>query len=346
MASSSTSSSGNGTISVNNFKLESTIHSGVFSTVYLVRTRGGEEDQTQLLVLKSFDKEQLQKTNKLHSVLQERWVHSSLIHPNIVRMLGAFHDAKNTYFMMEYCSGGTLANRIATRAENIAPTNDSLISREEVRDVVFCLLDALQFIHQQGIVHRDLTPDNVLFRDASWDSLALGDFGSCVLVKGSVLHSSAPKGLRSPNSEHSDDDNYGNLVQESCVLYSAPEVLINDLGNVDDKSGSEMEAKHYSGGTSSDLWSLGCLMFFMMTGKPLFLGSSAVECYEKIRAHSQHGFQPAALISLPEIGPEALDIIGKLLVLDPVERLGHDEMLTQPSYKSVRDHPFFRRGNP
>ena len=83
---------------------------------------------------------------------------ASLNHPGLVTVFDAGVDAyqQRAFLVMEIVRGPTLAARLST-----GPLPES-----EVREVGACLAEALAYVHDQGVVHRDVKPGNMLFTDA------------------------------------------------------------------------------------------------------------------------------------------------------------------------------------
>lgn len=92
-----------------------------------------------------------------------------LRHPDIVSILhfGLWED--RFYEVMEYCAGGTLV-------ENL-PINEG-----DLRRMLPEMVNGIQFLHGQGIVHRDIKPNNIYFRRPGRQDLVIGDFGISSLV--------------------------------------------------------------------------------------------------------------------------------------------------------------------
>ncbi|XP_018367616.1 PREDICTED: ribosomal protein S6 kinase beta-1 [Trachymyrmex cornetzi] len=152
---------------------------------------------------------------------------------------------------------------------------------------------ALQHLHNQGIIYRDLKPENILL-DAE-GHVKLTDFGLC--------------------KEHIQE---GTVTHTFCgtIEYMAPEILT--------RSGH---------GKAVDWWSLGALMFDMLTGMPPFTGDDRRKTIEKILRGK---------LSLPQyLTPDARDLIRKLLKRQVVQRLGSGP----EDAEQIKNHNFFKHIN-
>ncbi|KAI5720250.1 hypothetical protein M8J77_004015 [Diaphorina citri] len=152
---------------------------------------------------------------------------------------------------------------------------------------------ALEHLHRQGIIYRDLKPENILL-DAQ-GHVKLTDFGLC--------------------KEHIQE---GNVTHTFCgtIEYMAPEILT--------RSGH---------GKAVDWWSLGALMYDMLTGAPPFTADNRKKTIEKILR--------GKLILPPYLTPDARELIRKLLKRQVAQRLGSGPN----DGEAVRVHPFFRSIN-
>jgi tRNA A-37 threonylcarbamoyl transferase component Bud32/tetratricopeptide (TPR) repeat protein len=157
--------------------------------------------------------------------VREARIIAKLSHPHIsavhdVGVAGRYH-----YFTMEYLTGGDLKSRIR---KGVPPRAALAIVRQ--------IAQALAFAHSKGYVHRDVKPENVLFRDSS--TAVLTDFGIAKTNDNSMTAT-------------------GTVV--GTPYYMSPEQA---MGRATDKR--------------SDLYSLGAMAFEMLTGKVPFDGDSAV----------------------------------------------------------------------
>ncbi|XP_062542403.1 3-phosphoinositide-dependent protein kinase 1-like [Armigeres subalbatus] len=167
------------------------------------------------------------------------------------------------------------------------------------------ILLAIEEMHAKNIIHRDLKPENILL-DEDFHVL-IGDFGSARIEDNKVQK----------EAQRSDLDNQGGPSRRGSFVgtaqYVSPEILRG-------KGSSE----------SSDLWSFGCILYQMMSGIPPFQGANDYLIFQKINNME---------ISFPEnFNSDAENLIRKLLVQDPLERIGINDV---ERYKSIRSHTFF-----
>jgi len=142
-----------------------------------------------------------------------------LDNPNIVHFYGKGEDAEGPFYYMEYVDGRTLSDFI--RKENQRDP-------ETIRKITLQLLEALKYMHQRQIYHRDLKPDNVMLTYKG-NNVKIIDFGLAAA-----------------------DSQIDNLAKAGTPRYAAPE-LMTKASAVDGRS---------------DIYSLGLMMIEMFTGNP------------------------------------------------------------------------------
>ena len=136
------------------------------------------------------------------ALAEGRTVASITPQPNIVQIHSAFEANNTIYIVMEYIDGETLAQLVAHR--------NAPLSWEEVRRYFFPLISALAQVHRSGIIHRDVSPDNIMIRRSD-DCAVLLDFGAAytAAANGMTEHTTrsviirpsyTPLEQRSPNS--------------------------------------------------------------------------------------------------------------------------------------------------
>lgn len=157
------------------------------------------------------------------------------------------------------------------------------------------MLEAVHTIHEERIVHGDLKPQNFVFVKGT---LKLIDFGIAKAIQ-------------------SDTTNIMRENQIGTINYISPEALI-DVNEDPNKQCIKL-------GRASDIWSLGCILYQMIYGKPPF---SALNLFKKLKAITD----PNCEIIFPSIKDQlAVDVLKKCLQRNPKAR---------PSIPDLLQHPF------
>ncbi|XP_075262561.1 serine/threonine-protein kinase polo-like [Convolutriloba macropyga] len=205
------------------------IGKGGYADVYKVQNKEGSS-----YACKAIPKSRLTSTSKLQKVRMEIAIHKSLEHENIVKFVSTFDDETFIFIVLEYCQH---------RSMNILIKQRTTLTDPEVRYFLVQVMDALGYLHNRRIIHRDLKAGNILLKGASHLTVKLCDFGLSALL----THDSERRKTMcgTPN-------------------YIAPEILQN--------TGHSYEA---------DIWSLACLMFALITGKPPFQTRPIREIYAR-----------------------------------------------------------------
>ncbi len=194
-----------------------------------------------------------------------------LIHPNIIQIHFIGEDAGQHYFVMQYVAGESLAGLLARRGK--LPVDETLAIVEQA-------LSGLAAAHDQGMVHRDIKPGNILL-DARHHRVLLADFG---LVKS---------------------------LESSVTGKTATGVI---MGTVDYISPEQGRGQAVDG--RSDLYSLGVLLYQMLSGRLPFQADNPTalvfqHVYETAPALSQVA---------PEVPSQLASIVEKLLAKSPADR--------------------------
>mmetsp|Transcript_35577 Transcript_35577/g.80289 ORF Transcript_35577/g.80289 Transcript_35577/m.80289 type:complete len:654 (+) Transcript_35577:114-2075(+) len=188
---------------------------GQGGSVMMARSRHpGREGQTY--AVKSFSLRRL--TREARGVLQnEVSVFLRLDHPHVCRLYDIYEGTDSLYMVMECLAGGELHQRLARRCK---------FSERDAANTTYQMLLAINYIHNMGIVHRDLKLENFLYDAHSSNHLKLIDFGfSCVFDKNQKM-------------------------KQCCgtLAYMAPEVILKDYTN------------------KCDMWSLGVIVHLLLVG--------------------------------------------------------------------------------
>jgi tetratricopeptide (TPR) repeat protein len=197
-------------------------------------------------------------------------------HPNVVAVYDAGEEAGAPYIVEEYLEGGTVAELLARDAGRALPVERAVRIAGDV-----CA--ALDHAHGHGVVHRDLKPSNIwLTADGT---AKLGDFGLVAALRPSVSATVAKL--------------TGEGMMVGTIAYMAPEQAL----------GRPPQER-------ADLYSLGAVLYELVTGGPPFVGDDALAII------SQHlRTPPVAPVWHNREVPRPLDaLIVQLLAKDPAER--------------------------
>jgi serine/threonine protein kinase len=157
-----------------------------------------------------------------------------LQHPNVVEVFAVGQHAGRPYLVMEYCNGSTLKDRMLGQPLPPRPA----------AELTATLARAVQYCHEQGVLHRDLKPGNILLHNLSAAKPVIGD-----------LQSAVPKiadfGLAK--------------LQMSDVNLTVSGAVLGSIGY--------MSPEQATGGTKyagppTDIWALGCVLYELLCGDP------------------------------------------------------------------------------
>jgi serine/threonine protein kinase len=129
--------------------------------------------------------------------MQEAVTLSQLNHPNIVKVHHVFEDNETAYMAMDYIDGPDLLQTVEGTARPLTP--------KEIVVFLHTMLDALGHVHGQGLLHRDISPDNILLNTASGQPILI-DFGAS--RKEVTRKSRAVSGLRVVKDGYSPQEFY------------------------------------------------------------------------------------------------------------------------------------------
>ena len=164
------------------FKFIKPIKSGGFAKVYL----GENVLNKKLVAIKKTDIKNF-STDEIYNLTREGRLLSNLDHPNIIKVYCYYTHENYLYNVMEYAKGGELTQYINT-------TKD--IPEEKIKSIFRQIYDAVKYIHNKNIIHRDLKTNNIVFLDEEKTRVAIIDFGiSSTFSGGDVLKAGTLKYL-------------------------------------------------------------------------------------------------------------------------------------------------------
>ncbi|XP_064273204.1 serine/threonine-protein kinase ULK4 isoform X8 [Passer domesticus] len=240
------------------------------------------------------------------------WVRltQGLTHKNIMAFYEWYETSNHLWLVVELCTGGSLESLIA---------QDQCLPEHVVREFGIDLVTGLYHIHKHGIIYCELKPGKILLEGSG--TLKFSSF-----CRARADGEDLEKVFALAGAEEGEDINENSLqryfknMDQGFPLYTAPEAIKGD-----------------NFCKASDLWSLGCLLYEMFSGKPPFLSESRSELIEKIL--SEDPLRPGPESSaFHKSSAEFISLLDGLLQKDPQKRLNWTDLLQHPFWKGSLSH--------
>jgi len=212
------------------FNIGKSLGSGSFSVVKECFRKDIKEHYAMKIIRKKCLKEVTFLENEIRIL-------KSTCHPNIIKLVDVYETEEELFLVMEFVKGGELYEALI---------NEGPFSEEKTYEIFRQVVDAVIYLHRNGIAHRDIKLENILWTEAS-KQLKLTDFG---LAKSVVL-----------------DDVEFMSTPCGTPSYVAPEII---------------KGEHYT--QSVDLWALGVVLYLLLFCKYPFTGDSLSEIYSNIES--------------------------------------------------------------
>ncbi|KAG2388076.1 hypothetical protein C9374_000926 [Naegleria lovaniensis] len=284
-------------------------------------------------------------------------------HTNILRYYAQEEDEQFIYLALELCNGGTLEQYLQQHPDLSYPERQRILKQ---------LVMAIDHIHQLGIVHRDLKPANILLDEEG--NIKLSDMGlgkrleqyqSSFYELSSIINTRHGNSGSSSSEGTGDDHGTGSKNKNAAIVgtigWQAPEILFhieqtlqqmeNALEHPTTQTGTEVPpSSTISGSTNAstlqnrmtkavDIFALGCIIFFVLTGKHPFgrrserewniLNNKPVALLEEANNQSRQN-QKKRKKHFYRIDASVLKLIcEELIVPDPTKRISAAQLLKQ-----------------
>ncbi|KAL1236917.1 Serine/threonine-protein kinase PAK mbt [Trichinella spiralis] len=228
-----------------------------------------EKDTGRKVAVKKMD---LRRQQRRELLFNEVVIMRDYRHPNIVEMYSSHLVEDELWVIMEFLEGGALTDIVTS----------SKMDEVQIATVCKQCLDALAYLHEQGVIHRDIKSDSILL-DAE-GKVKLSDFGFCAQITPELSKRKSLVGT---------------------PYWMSPEVI-----------------SRIPYGTEVDIWSFGIMVIEMIDGEPPFFSELPLEAMRKIRDMEQVklsfksqvsdvliDFVQSMLIRRPEVRPTARDLL-------------------------------------
>lgn len=224
-------------------------------------------------------------TDQLALQRSEIDIQSSLSHPNIISLLRSLEDTSHIYIIMELCDQGDLFDHVVRDSE-INPVRDANFVRKAFSEI----LDAVQYLHDNHVYHRDIKLENILLKYTNEDT-----------DKEALVTKVADFGLATR-------DRLSMEFGCGSTTYLAPEHFLED-----DQTNEDLEQPYDS--AASDIWSLGVMFLALVFGRNPWQEASS---YDNVFAEYMRN--PAILKELFPMSEECYVFTKSALTIDPKRR--------------------------
>ena len=302
--------------SINEYTIVKELGSGSYTKIVLSKYNlNGNE-----YAIKQIDKNIVDKLKKHYEIHIEKQCLIQMKHPNILKMNKAFQDDNFLYFVLEYC-----ANRDLGILINCLGKFNYKLAQFYLAEI----LSAIIYMHKEGIYHRDLKPENIgldefmhikLFDFATADKInKYFDIKSMRFVP---LNKNIVSNLENEKSENNiiKVEKY-NILLLSHLFVGSPEYISPEV----------LEHNYPLIGPGVDIWAFGVMIYLFFTGITPFNTKKETEILENIK-NVKYSFENT------DIPDDAKDLISKILVKDPKQRIGYNSK----DYSEIKNHPFFK----
>nr|AML78840.1 putative LOV domain-containing protein [Chamaecyparis hodginsii] len=295
-------------IGLKHFKPIRPLGCGDTGSVHLVELRGTNE----LYAMKAMDKATMLNRNKVHRACIERQIIDMMDHPFLPTLYASFQTKTHVCLITDFAPGGELfwlLDRQPTKA----------VKEDAVRFYAAEVVVALEYLHCQGVIYRDLKPENVLIQRDGHVLLTDFDLSFLTSCKPKLIkHPRIPKRIRKVKNE------------PHPVFIAEPTVASNSFVGTEEYIAPEIITG--TGHSSAvDWWALGVLIYEMLYGRTPFRGKNRQKTFANI-LHKDLTFPSSIPVSLA-----VRQLMRGLLHRDPANRLGSSKGASE-----IKGHPFFR----
>lgn len=292
------------------------IGGGTFGTVYSAVNL----DNGEILAVKEIKIQDTKTMKKFFpSIKEEMSVLEMLNHPNIVQYYGVEVHRDKVNIFMEYCEGGSMACLLEH-----GRIEDEMVTQVYTLE----LLEGLAYLHQSGVVHRDIKPENILL-----------DFNGIIkYVDFGAARKIAKNGTESLSIERASGNDVSSNTIEKDGMVDPDKFALQDMMGTPMYMAPESITGSPNKGRlgADDVWSLGCVVLEMITGRRPW---AKLDNEWAIMYHVAAGHTPQ-LPNKDEVSPAGRKFLLRCLLQNPTKRASAVELLMDPWIVQIRELAF------
>lgn len=280
----------------NIFQCTKLLGEGSFAKVYLANRK----ETGSKYAVKTLSKEVLlSKPKGKQALVNEIEVMYEIDHPNIIRLHEIYESKDSLYLVCEYIPGQTLNAFLCSSTE--------FLTHAEIRQIVKGILQALFYLEKNGIIHRDIKPDNIMITPLNGAEIQSSNIKICDFGLATFLDVTDP-------------------LFTSCGTpgYVAPE----NLRKKENARSGKISSK-------SDVFSLGVVLYLLITGESPFKGDSK----RKILKSTVTGEIDFKCERIAEQPAHMRDLLRRMLETNPEKRPTAEEALSHAFFKEHETRP-------
>lgn len=264
---------------------------------------------------------------------------AELDHPNICKLHHAWEDSKSVYLVMEFCSGGNLMS-IAEQSVDFCETTVAVL--------VLQMVQAVSHLHEKGLVHSDLRPENWLFdkpvenvRSSLNMCLKMIDFGIAT-KHGRLSQRSSSWSKHSSNSlGGTSPQNSQNMSRLSSIRKSVLEAEKGEQFKENEpllcQAPEQVQETQAPPEASCDIWAIGVLTYFLLSGISPFEAAAGINDPKENRSFllARYVFMPRE--AWQDVSREAKHFIALCLLKEPARRPTAEKLLSLSWMRMAQD---------
>ncbi len=251
------------------------------------------------VALKVLSHRHISRSDRVKRFEREIKAISKLEHPNIVRATDAGEEDRIPFLVMEYVDGEDLSAIVK---------QDGPLPVAKACEVIHQAATGLQFAHDRGLIHRDIKPSNVMLERTAGDEVG-EEVPTVVKILDLGLARAVHEPDPVPNEDHSTSDHLSSaeLTRDGLILgtadYMAPEQAL---------AGSDANEQ-------SDIYSLGCTFYFLLSGRAPFRDEVKSSTLETLIRHQRDPLQPLNEIR-DDVPAEVEAVVLQMMAKQPSDR--------------------------